>query len=148
METTGLSRYRDSHDKDKTVVRPSYLYDEDHYTHKTASLYWNSAAGLYHQSCCCCWMILSHFIVRCNYLSMPQQCAPGKQTFLQQWWQLGHSDTEHAIMNHNRARIRLISPSLTWYWPNSGMYTRMVIPVSKVLLLLWSRICTWPVCLQ
>ena len=31
--------YRDSHDKDKMVVRPSYLYNENSLTGKTASLY-------------------------------------------------------------------------------------------------------------
>ena len=34
-----LSRYRDSHYKDKTVSRPSYLYNGNSYTGKTTSLY-------------------------------------------------------------------------------------------------------------
>ena len=34
-----LSRYADFNDKDKTVVRPSYLYHRDPYTGKTAYLY-------------------------------------------------------------------------------------------------------------
>ena len=37
-----LSRYGDSHVKDKTVMRPSYSLHGDPYTGKTASLYWNS----------------------------------------------------------------------------------------------------------
>ena len=34
-----LSRYGGSHFEEKTVVRPSFLYDENSYTGKTASLY-------------------------------------------------------------------------------------------------------------
>ena len=36
---TGLPRYRYYHYKDKTVVRPSYLYNGNSYTGKTTSLY-------------------------------------------------------------------------------------------------------------
>ena len=38
---TVFSRYGDSHVKDKTVGRPSYLYHGDPYTGKTTSLYWD-----------------------------------------------------------------------------------------------------------
>ena len=38
----GLSRYGDFHYKDKTVLRPSYLYDGNPYTGKTIYLYWDS----------------------------------------------------------------------------------------------------------
>ena len=37
---TVFSRYGDSHVKDKTVARPSYLWHGDPYTGKTTSLYW------------------------------------------------------------------------------------------------------------
>ena len=36
-----FSRYGNSHYKDKTVVRPSYLYNGTHCTVKTTSSYWN-----------------------------------------------------------------------------------------------------------
>ena len=39
-----LSMYEDSHYKDKTVMRPSYLYDGNSYTGKTTSLYWDRQA--------------------------------------------------------------------------------------------------------
>ena len=39
-----LSKYGDSHDKDKTVVRPSYLYHEDPYTGKIAFWYWDGGS--------------------------------------------------------------------------------------------------------
>ena len=35
-----LSWNRDSHHKNKAVTRPSCLYDENHYSGKTTSLYW------------------------------------------------------------------------------------------------------------
>ena len=35
-----LSRYRESHYKDRTVLRPSYLYNRNPYSCKTASLWW------------------------------------------------------------------------------------------------------------
>ena len=38
---TVFPRYGDSHVKDKTVVRPSYLWHGDLYTVKTTSLYWD-----------------------------------------------------------------------------------------------------------
>ena len=38
---TIFPRYGDSHVKDKTVARPSYLQHGDPYTGKTASLYWD-----------------------------------------------------------------------------------------------------------
>ena len=41
-----LSRYRDSHCKDETVVRPSYLLNGNIYTGKTASLYWDGLLDL------------------------------------------------------------------------------------------------------
>ena len=37
----GLSRYGDSHYKDKTVVRPPYPYNGNPYIGKKASLYWD-----------------------------------------------------------------------------------------------------------
>ena len=37
-----LSRYEDFHYKDKTVVRPSYLYNGNSYAGRTASLCWDS----------------------------------------------------------------------------------------------------------
>ena len=37
-----LSMYEDFHYKDEIDVRPSYLYDGNPYTGKTASLYWDS----------------------------------------------------------------------------------------------------------
>ena len=36
-----LSRYCEFHYKDKTAARESYLYSDNFYTCKTASLYWN-----------------------------------------------------------------------------------------------------------
>ena len=39
---TVFFRYGDTHIKDKTVARPSYLYNCDPYTGKTTSLYWDS----------------------------------------------------------------------------------------------------------
>ena len=36
-----LSRYGDSHDNDKTVMRPPNLCNDDPFTAKTTSLYWN-----------------------------------------------------------------------------------------------------------
>ena len=36
-----LSIYRDSHYKDKTLVRPAYLYDGNSCTGKTPSVYWD-----------------------------------------------------------------------------------------------------------
>ena len=38
-------RDKDFHDKDKTVVRPSYLYNGNTYTGKTTSLYWDGPQG-------------------------------------------------------------------------------------------------------
>ena len=38
---TVFPRYGDSHVKDKTVDRPSYLWHGDPYTGKTTSLYWD-----------------------------------------------------------------------------------------------------------
>ena len=35
-------KYGDSHGKDKTVARPSYLYHGDPYTDKMTSFYWDS----------------------------------------------------------------------------------------------------------
>ena len=44
---TIFSRYRDSHDKDKTVVRLSYLYHNGNpYIGKTASSYWDAPMAL------------------------------------------------------------------------------------------------------
>ena len=37
----GVSRYWHFHYKDKTVVRPSYLYNKNPYNGKTTSLYWD-----------------------------------------------------------------------------------------------------------
>ena len=39
---TVFPRYGDSHVKDETVTRPSYLFHGDPYAGKTASLYWDS----------------------------------------------------------------------------------------------------------
>ena len=41
-----LSWYMDSHCKDETVVRPSYLCNGNRYTGKTASLYWEYRISL------------------------------------------------------------------------------------------------------
>ena len=41
-----LSWYRDSHYKDETVIRPSYLYDGNLYSGKTVPLYWNGPMPL------------------------------------------------------------------------------------------------------
>ena len=41
-----LSQYGDSHVKDKTVARPSYLWHGDPYTGKMTSLYWIKALGI------------------------------------------------------------------------------------------------------
>ena len=41
-----LSRYGDSHYKDETVVRPSYLYNGNPYTAKMISLYWDGPLNI------------------------------------------------------------------------------------------------------
>ena len=41
-----LSRYIYFHYKDKTVVRPFYLYNGNSYTGKSASLYWDGPPGI------------------------------------------------------------------------------------------------------
>ena len=49
-----LSWYRDSHYNDKTVVRPSFLYNGNLYTCKIASIYWDGPNGP-------CWNIKTIF---------------------------------------------------------------------------------------
>ena len=49
---TVFSQVGDSHVKDKTVLRQSYLLHEEPYTGKTASLYWD---GPLVAICLCCW---------------------------------------------------------------------------------------------
>ena len=44
---TVVPKYGDSHVKNKTVSRPSYLYHGDPYAGKTASLYWDGPQGFY-----------------------------------------------------------------------------------------------------
>ena len=41
-----LSGYRDFHYKDKTVVRPSYLYNGNSYSGKTTSVHWHGPRSL------------------------------------------------------------------------------------------------------
>ena len=49
-----LSRFGYLHVKDKTVTRPSCVLHGDHYTDKTASLYWDGPlSGINEQMCTC-----------------------------------------------------------------------------------------------
>ena len=119
-----LSRYGDFHYKDKAVVRPSYIYNGNPYTGKTASLYWDTRH--------------SPLVPMC-FKSLPNSCVQWYSSYTFQGWSYMCISTIGSSEHHLHPRPCIVLRWFFWVLQHLGWLINFeksqLTPVQDVQLL-------------